>query len=353
MADGTSVEDRFADRIIGSSREHEWPVAPADASYPDDSVRAWAEYLALRGVLRGLFLAPRPVSSGLVGALARACKLVDRRHSNAARRFVRTALPHLSAADVERTVLGAWRHMLHVAVESEGLGVRLAGRRFGDHFELRISPQAAELVASDRGLLFVTAHIGNWEASCFAMSALSTRPVYAVGKPPRNGPLSRRMQAMRELAGIRVLPRRGAMKAIPQIIAAGGRVGLLLDQRARKKPVIVPFFGHRARCDRTASVLLRRLAAPIVFYACYCAGGPFRYRLVLDEVLMPEDLAGKRPAGIATRINEGLERLILAQPDQYFWLHDRYRDVPARTPEDGPETASSPESVSNEVVEPA
>ena len=115
MVDEPLAETVLAERVIGPSAEHEWPVARTDASFPNDGVRAWAEYLALRGVLRGLFLAPRPVASGLTGALARACKLVDRRHSNAARRFVRTALPHLGAADVERTVLGAWRHALRVA----------------------------------------------------------------------------------------------------------------------------------------------------------------------------------------------------------------------------------------------
>jgi lauroyl/myristoyl acyltransferase len=58
---------------------------------------------------------------------------------------------------------------------------------------------------------------------------------------------------------------------------------------------------------------------------------------VLVDVLQPRDFAGASPEEIATRINASLERLILARPEQYFWLHDRYRgaDELTRAREEG------------------
>ncbi len=115
------------------------------------------------------------------------------------------------------------------------------------------------------------------------------------------------------------------MKDAPAVVRAGGTLGLILDQRARTRPILAPFFGRPARCDRSAAVLLKRLRAPIVFAACYKTGVPWRWRLVAPEVLWPEDLAGKSVEEITGAVNRGLEKLILAAPEQYFWLHDRYR----------------------------
>jgi KDO2-lipid IV(A) lauroyltransferase len=115
------------------------------------------------------------------------------------------------------------------------------------------------------------------------------------------------------------------MQDAPAVVAGGGMLGLMLDQRARKRPVMAPFFGRAARCDRSAAVLLKRLRAPIVFAACYRTGTPWRWRLEVPTVLWPKDLEGQTVEAITARVNGELEKLILAAPEQYFWLHDRYR----------------------------
>ena len=61
---------------------------------------------------------------------------------------------------------------------------------------------------------------------------------------------------------------------------------------------------------------------------------PLRWKIVCHTVLWPEDLSGASPLELATRVNQELERLILECPDQYFWLHDRYRDTPLELPSD-------------------
>jgi lauroyl/myristoyl acyltransferase len=105
--------------------------------------------------------------------------------------------------------------------------------------------------------------------------------------------------------------------------------------------VFAPFFGRLARCDRSAGVLLRRLNAPVAIGACLM-DGPWRWRVHFRDVLSPRDLAGKSPEEISTSINVVLERLIRSAPDQYFWLHDRYRgaqpaDIAASANETGDE----------------
>ena len=102
----------------------------------------------------------------------------------------------------------------------------------------------------------------------------------------------------------------------------------MLDQRAHGKTVIAPFFGRPAHCERAVAVLLRRLRMPVVFVACYRTATPFRYRAEFTSVIRPEQFAHASPEVIAAAVNRELERLIRAAPEQYFWLHDRYRNAP-------------------------
>jgi KDO2-lipid IV(A) lauroyltransferase len=286
------------------------------------------EFHVAHAALGGIARLPDPVREGLVRVLARMCKLFDRSHSAAARDFLRTAFPGADANQIEQRVLDAWRHFLRITLETSIFDVRVPHRRIREHFELDLAPEVIALRRSRRGCIVVTGHIGDWEAGSAILPWIGFSPVYAVAKPPRNQPLSVDLQNVRERRGIRMLPRRGAMQHAPAVIRAGGALALLLDQRARKKPVIAPFFGRPARCDRSAGVLLKRLKAPVIVGACY-RKAPFSYRLHLPVVLQPEELAGQSPEQIATRINFELEKLIRADPSQYFWLHDRYRNTAA------------------------
>ena len=59
--------------------------------------------------------------------------------------------------------------------------------------------------------------------------------------------------------------------------------------------------------------------------ACFRTDRPFHYHAVCHTVLWPDEIADASPVEVATRINVELEKLILAHPEQYFWLHDRFR----------------------------
>lgn len=301
-----------------------------------DGPLAQLENAALRLVLGTVSRLPDSARRACTGAAARLAYLLDRRHDRAARTWLRQAFgPGASPAEIEERVLQSWRHLFSMTVDSERLE-RLARRSDPlAHFRVELCPGARELLASGAGFLLVMAHLGNWEAGAFGIRALGVDLV-TVTKPPRNRPLSVALQRQREARGLFILPRRGAMKYAPRVVACGRALSLMLDQRARARPVIAPFFGRPARCDRSAGVLVRRLRAPVLFAFCEVCQEPPRFRLRLPALWRPEDLAGQGPERIAGRINAELERMILARPDQFFWLHDRYKDTPESFPEAGP-----------------
>ena len=310
-----------------------WPIPwqPVEGSHKGPL--AWAEYLVARGALDGLGRLPYSVQRSLVAGIARLARRVDRRHTRAARAFVAQALPQLSEAERERIVLAAWRHFLALTVRNSVFHRYIHPDKVAEHFKLDMCDDAARLRESGQGSLAVGCHVGDWEANGLVMPAFGFQPFYAVARPPRNAPLSRFVQQQRERYGMRILPRHGAVAAIPRVVAAGGMVGLLMDQRARKKTVLAPFFGRPAHCERTIAVLVKRLRTPLLLSCCYVTDVPFRYEVHLPKVIWPEELAGLTPEAIMTRINAELERMILARPEQYFWLHDRYAKAPLVMPD--------------------
>ncbi|MBK7643319.1 MAG: lysophospholipid acyltransferase family protein [Planctomycetes bacterium] len=305
----------------------DWPVPRQEVLGKRGGVLAWIECQLVRGLVGGVARLPGGARRLLVDALARLARRVDRSHSRAAEEYLRQALGRdLPPDELARRVLQAWKHLFEVTLDSEVFGARVRPQDVRSHFEVELCPAAQELLARKEGCVLISAHIGDWEIGTAVMPWLGFDPLYSVSKPPKNRWLSVHAQRLRESRGMRLIPRRGAMEFIPTIVRAGGTVAMMLDQRARVKPVLAPFFGRESKCDRSASVLLRRLRAPIVFAACYrTPGQPFRYRFVAPRVLRPEEVAGKSAEEVAALVNSELEKLILAAPEQYFWLHDRWR----------------------------
>ncbi|MEM6572447.1 MAG: lysophospholipid acyltransferase family protein [Planctomycetota bacterium] len=297
------------------------------------------QYWALRAAQSSVLRLPRVLREGLVRLVAAAGRTFDRRHTRAAEDYVRTALPDATDAEVKELVREAWRHLLRVALVAEGVEKRVMGGRFGDHYDFHACQEALDVLEDDVGVLLVTAHVGYWEASCPALIGMGHAPGYAIGKAPRNDFVAREIQRVREAQGLRLIPRNGAMSAVPAAVRAGGSVGILLDHRPRQKPIIAPFFGRPAACDRSAGVLIRRVKAPLVFYGCYSAPGTdpvrdWRFEMRMPAVIQPEELAGLSPEEIVARVNVELERLILHRPSEVFWLHDRFRGAPESFPQE-------------------
>lgn len=297
-----------------------------------NGLMAHVEYGAWCLTLFVLSRLPRFAFEWFQKGLARFLKLVDRRHAASARGFIAQAFSsrgqQLDARQIEARVLTAYQHLIEIALTPARVK-----RRFGHNPEALLERTEVHMSAPVReameagGCVIVSAHVGDWEMAAQICAAVGFQPFYVISKPPRNRPMSKSAQVDRERGGIRLLPRRGAMGFAPRVIKSGGFVGMLLDQRARVKPVIAPFFGRPARCDRSAGVLMKRLKCPVVFVAAYRTGD-LRWRLEAKRVLTPKEIGGMSPAEIAGLVNAELEEQIMSAPDQQFWLHDRFRDTP-------------------------
>lgn len=297
-----------------------------------NGVAAWAQYFAARALLGGVSRLPLCLQRCLINGLARVARRFDARHSDAARRYLQRALgcaelERVRSAGVEARVLQAWRHFLQLSIDAAAFD-----RRVGEDPLGRVTVERCEgldeLLENGSGGLLISPHIGDWEAGSAFLSHLGFDPLLAIAKPPRNRPLSRYLQKMRRKRRVTFLPRRGGIELATEGLRSGSWLLMLLDQRPRKGEVMAPFFGRPARTERSAGVLARRQRLPLVFFHCLKAEEPFHYRLRFTRVVSAAEVRSLTVEELATLANEEAEKAILDCPEQYFWLHDRFRAHP-------------------------
>ncbi len=295
-----------------------------------EGLMAWIEfaaYRALAGPLMHLSDRQRRFACALLARLARR---LDSAHSAAARRLIEQAYGgSLTRSRREQLVLSAWRHLFEVILSTERLFERLDPASLESHFELDLCPDVQRLLDSGRGAVIATPHLGHWDAATAILPRVGFDPLYLIVRPQRNRILSRHFQRVRESCGAWLLARHGALKKAQAVLRAGGFVGMAPDQRARIGPVVVPFFGRPAQTERSPALLMKRCRVPIVVGACLFTA-PERFLVTLPTVLWPEETAGVSVEEITRRLNTAMEELILRQPEQYLWIHDRYRGAPAQ-----------------------
>jgi Kdo2-lipid IVA lauroyltransferase/acyltransferase len=178
--------------------------------------------------------------------------------------------------------------------------------------------------AKGRGVLVATAHLGNWELSAFT-HAIMTAPMHIVVRPLDNPRLDAWVERRRALSGNHIIQKKDAAREILRALSAGGAVGILIDQNTTPaEGVFIEFFGRKA-CAGTAFVKFAHHtgAAVVPGYALWSETEK-RYILRFDpEVAMTGEVQED-----TQRVHAELERVIRAHPDQWLWVHRRWKTRP-------------------------
>ncbi len=176
-----------------------------------------------------------------------------------------------------------------------------------------------------RGVLFATGHLGNWELSAYAY-ALLAEPMSVVVRPLDNPLIDGMVERRRGLRGNRAIGKRDFARGILKALGRNEAVGVLVDQNASPDGgVFVDFFGLRA-CAGTgfAKIAAHSGAAVIPGFALW-SDEERRYVLrFYPAVPMTGDAARDTQA-----LQSALEEVIRAHPDQWLWIHRRWKTRPA------------------------
>ena len=236
------------------------------------------------------------------------------------------AFPHLAARRRAQVARAAYRHLGREVVATLRF-LALSPEERCRRVELVGEGALRAALAHGRGALLVSGHFGNWEVAAAALAARGY-PVAAVVRPLRNPYLDARLDAARRALGYRTIHQRRAPIEVPRLLRRNTLIGLVADQDAGRHGIFLPFFGHPAATARGPAVLARRAGAPaLAAFAFRLPGRKARYRLELE----PLPTEGP-PEALVAAFHSRLEAAIRRAPEQYFWLHQRWKTPPPAEP---------------------
>jgi KDO2-lipid IV(A) lauroyltransferase len=150
---------------------------------------------------------------------------------------------------------------------------------------------------------------------------------YAIARPIDNPYLDRFLRRFRERTGQTLITKRGAFDQVRSLLGQGGVIATLGDQDAGQRGVFVDFFGRPASTHKGIALLALEQQARLVVLGTMRIAEPDRYAVVVTDVIDARDYANRPDAvpALTQRYTRALERVIRQAPDQYLWLHRRWK----------------------------
>lgn len=184
-------------------------------------------------------------------------------------------------------------------------------------------------VAQGRGVILVTAHFGNWELTNL-MAGLKGYPMSVLARQQGLPRLYHLLNTYRESKGCRVIAKGMAVRAMVRQLQAGGIVGILADQDAGRRGVLVPFFGRLASTASGPIALGIHMSCPVLPAFIIRTKGP-AHTVYLEPPLPlgTSDSAAALHEGVAAYM-QVVERFVRRAPDQWLWPHRRWKSSPHR-----------------------
>ena len=213
------------------------------------------------------------------------------------------------------------------ALKNRGRFVRLVNVLGG----LSEALQEARKIHEDvKGCIFVTLHLGNWEILAHVSSIVGI-PAVVVVRPLDNGYLEKLIYRKRSQSGQIIIPKKNALFTLKMTLRQGKSVALLADQ-GTGQGIPVPFFGREAFTSPVPALLAVRYHRPIVVVACFRSHDARRLEGVVSGPIWPgEHLSEKEEIYRLTgRMNLEMEAIIRRYPEQYLWMHDRWKKYKRR-----------------------
>lgn len=298
----------------------------------------WSQYLALRGVMSLMQCFDVDQNLHTAATIGSLFYRLNRKRRLRAERNIASSFPDWSDRRIRQIAERSMQHMFQLFMVDALAAPRLITPatwpryvRLGD-----IQPILDRLVRG-RPMILLTGHCGNWELLGCALSVIGF-PMSALARPLDNPLIDQYLLRIREARGLKVITKWGAMPIVRQTLQDGGRIGFIADQNAGDGGLFVPFFGRLASSYKSIGLLAMHHRVPIAAGHARRLDGRMQYELSCTDIITPDDWQ-RQPDPlfyITARYNRAMERMIRAAPEQYLWLHRRWKSRPRHEREGRP-----------------
>jgi len=240
------------------------------------------------------------------------------------RENLRMAFPELGEEDRERIARGSFRNVGMSLMELMWLP-RLTGQSVKSLVDFEGREVLEQCLRRGKGAVLLTAHIGNWEMVPISVQVALGIPVHSLYKPQSNPWIDRKIRARRTKFGTRVIPMGMGIREILRVLQSGECVLIAADQSAPKESIRMKFFGREVPVFQGPAVFCLKTGAAMV--ASYCMRiSDDSYKLEFKEIATSDLSTGDDSVRELTRRHlEETERVIRRYPDQWMWMHRRWK----------------------------
>ena len=239
------------------------------------------------------------------------------------------AFPAMSKRDRTAIALGMWAHLTLLICEIAHTARKVHRTNWRQHIRLNREGDLVRLLLETRPLVLLSGHFGNFELAGYA-AGLYGFTNHTIARPLDNPYLNKFIGGFRRLNGQYILPKQGSSADIQRLLAADGTLAILGDQYAGRKGCWVDFLGRPASYHKSIALFSLTTKSPLA--TCYARrlGQPLQFEIGLADVFdptRPQDVMTDLP-GITQWYNDVLESVVLRDPEQYWWIHRRWKGSP-------------------------
>jgi Kdo2-lipid IVA lauroyltransferase/acyltransferase len=243
------------------------------------------------------------------------------------------AFPEMSPKERIDLSRRMWEHLFLLVLEVAHAPRKIHETNWRDFVDLRNEAALMRDLFSDRPLLIIASHLGNFEIGGYALGILGF-PTYTVARTLDNPYLDKFVNDFRGRTGQHMIPKNGGFDQIMHVLAQGGTMTFLADQYAGPKGCWVEFFGRPASAHKAIALLALDNNAKMSVATSQRLDRPMRFELWNYATIDPHEVGNS--VGTVRELTQWystrLEELIRRTPDQYWWLHRRWKDTREKKP---------------------
>lgn len=244
---------------------------------------------------------------------------------------LRLAFPEMPSDERRNLARRMWEHLFLMVVEMAHAPRKIHDTNWQQHIHVRDIAAAMRRFFSDRPHVTVSGHFGNFELAGFVFGLFGFE-MFSVARPLDNPFLHRWIRKFRAENFVKILPKNGSAGEISEMLARQGTLSVLADQNAGPKGCWVDFFGRPASTHKAVALFSLANDAPLVVGSFRRLDKPLKFELAIDGVADPRTLSPEQQgvAGMTQWFTHCLEQIIRRDPDQYWWVHRRWKGTPPR-----------------------
>lgn len=276
--------------------------------------------------LLGFF--PRTWTVGMADILGRMLFYVDKKHRGIAMDNLTYAFGHeKQPEEIKRIARQVFINLVKVLFEI-GWSLNLDERHLSKHFKIDGYHHIKNAYKKGKGVLVLTAHFGNWELLT-VIGKIIKFTINIVVRPLDFKPLDQFIFNLRTRFGGKIIPKERSIHTIIRSLHRGEIVVLLMDQNVDwYEGVFVDFMGHRACTSKGLALLALKTGVPVIPVFMVREKSGFRAEFGPEIVTVKTGDRQKDIENNTQEYNKVIENCIRRYPDQWFWVHQRWKTKP-------------------------